>query len=155
MHPGELTRLVLIVSKISDEDASNESIVLNSRILHPLLSFKGLSHLDLGHLCTAHIDMTYVFSADAVSPNITEFHVGASPIGNHVKVTTVLSFLFPSVTHINHPIPNGLILIELQERRGNWDTVNMWLEAFVSARKESRQQGWLEGNARVKEDTVA
>ncbi|KAG2076040.1 hypothetical protein BDR04DRAFT_1228453 [Suillus decipiens] len=195
VHPRELTRLVLIVSKISDEDASNESIVLSSHMLHPLLSFKGLNHLDLGHSCTAHIDdtflremalscpnlqelchipleaprqllclgiffdatfksdMTYVFSVDAVSPNITEFLVGASPIGDPVKVATVLSFLFPSVTRINHSIPNGLP-IELQERRGNWETVNMWLEAFVSARKESRQQGWLEGKAGVKEDTV-
>ncbi|KAG1883022.1 hypothetical protein F4604DRAFT_1649714 [Suillus subluteus] len=214
VHPVELTRLALLVNRISDEDASNESIVLNSRMLHPLLSFKGLNHLDLGHSCTAHIDdtflkeialacphlqglwlgdqhnwltaplltfdgvtsllkccrqlsclgiffdatfksdTTYVASVDAVSPRITEFLVGTSPIGDPVKVTAVLSFLFPSVTRINHSIPSKFP-VELQERREKWETVNMWLETFVSARKEGRQQGWLEGKAEVKADTVA
>ncbi|KAG2115208.1 uncharacterized protein F5147DRAFT_412861 [Suillus discolor] len=207
-HPEELTWLSLIVDKISPEDDSDELIVLNSHILHPLLTFKGLNHLDLGHSCTAHIDdtflreialscphlqrlrlgdqhhwfiaplvtfdgiisllrhcrqlfclgiffnatfksnTTYVASVDAISPKITEFHVGASPIGDPVKVTAVLSFLFPSVTRINYSISN-IFLMDPQGMRVDWATVNMWFETFVSARKESRQQGWLEGKAEV------
>ncbi|KAG1731275.1 hypothetical protein EDB19DRAFT_1340198 [Suillus lakei] len=213
VHPEKLTRLSLIIETTSDKDTSNESIVLNSRMLHPLLSFTGLDHLDLGHSCTAHIDDTflselvlscprlkelylgdqngwliaplltfdgvatlmkhcrqlcllgiffnatfesnpvYVAPVDAVSPKITHFLVGASPINEPAKVAAVLSFLLPSVTSISHCIPEKSSK-ELKGRMENWEAVDKMFEIFVAARKQSWEQGWAEGKAAVEKIAI-
>ncbi|KAG1749094.1 uncharacterized protein EDB91DRAFT_1244886 [Suillus paluster] len=207
MHPEELLELRLVVTTRSDEEASNRLIVLDTRMLHPLLSLKGLDHLDLGcaftfiddtflkemalscprlqklylghqrhwsfipvltfegvtsllmHCrqlsslgiffdATFKSDTIYMAPVDAVSPKITEFLVGASCIDDPVKVTAVLSFLFPNATHIDHCIPKKSFGL-LQEREANWEAVNKMLNVFVSARQQSWGQGWLEGRAAV------
>ncbi|KAG1889138.1 hypothetical protein F4604DRAFT_1914979 [Suillus subluteus] len=196
------------------EDTSNESIVLNSRMLNPLLSFKGLEHLNLGYLCTAHIDdaflselalscphikelylgdenawlvaplltfdgvvsllkhcrqlsalgvffdatvesdIVYATPVDAVSPKIKTLLVGSSPIDEPVKVAAVLSFLFPSVTCIHHHIPQESPN-QLQAMVTKWESVNKMFGIFVSARKQSWEQGWAEGKAAVEKITMA
>ncbi|KAG2040480.1 hypothetical protein BDR03DRAFT_892418 [Suillus americanus] len=214
IHPEKLTRLSLVIGSILTEETSNESIILTSLMLHPLLSFKGLSHLDLGRLCTAHVDDTFLsklalacpslkelrlgdegawhiaplltfdgvisllkhcrqlsslgvcFNAtlesedvhavpvDAISPKIKDFHVGASPIDEPVKVAAVLSFLFPSATRISHCIPcrwPG----QPQGKLEKWESVSKMFGIFVSARKQSWEQGWAEGKAAVKKITIA
>ncbi|KAG1749102.1 uncharacterized protein EDB91DRAFT_1344763 [Suillus paluster] len=199
MHPEELLELRFGVTR-------NGLIMLNSRVLHPFLSFKGLSHLDLGSACTAmddtflkemalscpHLqrlylghqrcwhfiplltfegvtsllmhcrqlsslgiffgatfksDTVYMAPVDAVSPKITEFLVGASHIDDPVRVTGVLSFLFPNATRIDHWIPTKSESRLLQTRKENWEAVNKMFNVFVSARKQSWEQGWLEGRA--------
>ncbi|KAG0706360.1 hypothetical protein DFH29DRAFT_846127 [Suillus ampliporus] len=214
MHPEELLELGLTVTTRSLEDVDNRLIVLKSRMLHPLLSFKRLDHLDLGSTCTAYIDDTflkeialscphlrqlylgnqtywlinplvtfegvtsllmhcrqlsslgiffnatfksdtaYMAPVDAFSPKITKFLVGASCIDDPVKVTAVLSFLFPNATYIAHCITNGSPK-QLQGRRVHWDSVRRMFKEFVSARKQSWEQGWLEGKAAVEKNVVA
>lgn len=214
VHPEKLTQLSLIVETISSEDISHESIVLTSFMLHPLLSFKGLNHLDLGHLCTAHMDDTFLsklalacpglkelylgnrgawliaplltfegiisllkrcrqlsslgvfFNAtlesdavhaalvDAISPKIKNFLVGVSPIDEAVKVTAFLSFLLPSATCIRHCIPDKAPE-ELHGRLKKWGSVSKMFRIFVSARKQSWEQGWAEGKAAVEKIPMA
>ncbi|KAG1848064.1 hypothetical protein DFJ58DRAFT_705127 [Suillus subalutaceus] len=214
VHPEKLTRLSLVIESVSTEDTSNESIVLTSLMLHPLLSFKGLSHLDLGRLCTAHMDDIFLsklalacpslkelhlgdqgawltaplltfdgvisllkhcrqlsslgvfFNAtlesdavhaapvDAISPKIKYFLVGVSPIGEPVKVAAVLSFLFPSATCISHCIPYEWPE-QPQGKLEKWESVSKMFGTFVSARKQSWEQGWAEGKASVEKITMA
>ncbi|KAG1778923.1 hypothetical protein EV702DRAFT_1217998 [Suillus placidus] len=214
VHPEKLTWLSLLVGTTSKEDISNESIVLTSLMLHPLLSFKGLDYLDLGQSCTAHMDDTFLselalscpglsqlylgdqkvwliaplltfdgvasllkhcrqlsslgvfFNAtlvsdtahaapvDAVSPKIKNFLVGASPIDEPVKVAAVLSFLFPNATCISHCIPEKSPK-QLQARMKKWESVDKMFGIFVSARKQSWEQGWAEGKAAAEKIIIA
>jgi len=87
VHPGELTELGLYVTK-SDEDAGNESIVLNSCMLHPLLSFKALDCLDLGEACTTHIDDTFLKEMAQFCPHLEELHLGDE---NYWLITPLLT----------------------------------------------------------------
>ncbi|KAG2104323.1 uncharacterized protein F5147DRAFT_703850 [Suillus discolor] len=213
VHPEKLESLTLLAGTTPKEDTNNESIVLTPLMLHPLLSFKGLEHLDLGHSCTAHMDDTFlsklalscpglkelylgdqkawliaplltfdgvtsllkhcrqllslgvffnatfesdvVYTApvDAISPQIKSFLVGASPINEPVKVTAVLSFLFPSAC-ISHCIPEDTPE-QLHGRLEKWESVDKMFGIFVAARKQSWEQGWAEGMAAVEKITTA
>ncbi|KAG2115207.1 uncharacterized protein F5147DRAFT_676597 [Suillus discolor] len=89
-------------------------------------------------------DFTDVLRADAINLNIKNFSVGASPIIDPMTVTVVLSSLIPNANRINHCAHGSAELQDMVER---WDTVNTWFKSFVSARKHSWEQGWLEGKA--------
>ncbi|KAG1764541.1 hypothetical protein EDD22DRAFT_1018766 [Suillus occidentalis] len=213
IHPEKLAQLLLFVRTTSKEDTSNESFILTSLMLRPLLSFKGLSVLDLAHLCTAHLDDTFLsklalscpclqqlylgdqeawliaplltfdgvrsllkhcrqlsslgvfFDAtlagdmknatpvDAVSPKIEEFLVGASPIDDPVGVAAVLSFLIPKATRINHCISEESPE-QLHGRLKKWGSVEEMFGIFISARKQSWEQGWAEGKAAAEKIAV-
>ncbi|KAG2129171.1 uncharacterized protein EDB93DRAFT_140825 [Suillus bovinus] len=75
VHPERLKWLSLIAGT-SQDDTSNESIVFTSLMLHPLLSFKGLEHLDLGHLCTAHMNNTFLSNLALSCPGLKELYLG-------------------------------------------------------------------------------
>ncbi|KAG2149311.1 hypothetical protein DEU56DRAFT_781586 [Suillus clintonianus] len=200
-NPEELLELVLVKTI-----RHNRSIILNSVMLRPLVSFKGLNFLNLADLCTAHVDDTLleeiamscvhlqelylgdkgrwliaplatfdgvvslfkhchqlsslgiffnaafesdikdVLQIDAINLNIRNFSVGASPIDDPMKVTVVLSSLIPNAIRIDHCTQG---VSELRDMEGKWDTVNAWFKPFVSARKHSWEQGWLEGKTVV------
>ncbi|KAG1886599.1 hypothetical protein F4604DRAFT_1722519 [Suillus subluteus] len=76
VHPEKLIRLSLVIETTSNEDTSHESIVLTSLMLHPLLSFKGLNHLDLGRLCTAHMDDIFLSKLAQACPGLKELYMG-------------------------------------------------------------------------------
>ncbi|KAG2063726.1 hypothetical protein BDR04DRAFT_1085111 [Suillus decipiens] len=214
VHPEKLIELLLLPGMTTKEDTNHESIVLTSLMLRPLLSFKGLRQLDLGHSCTAHMDDSFLnelalscpgleqlylgdqkswlvdplltfdgvisllkhcrqlsalgvfFNATlknyaihatpvhAVSPKIKTFFVGSSLIYDPVRVAAVLSFLFPSLTHINYCTPDASPK-QLQGRLKKWMSVDTTFETFVSARRQSWEQGWAEGKAAVEKTTVA
>lgn len=96
VHPEKLARLSLVVETGSNEDTSHESIALTSLVLHPLLSFKGLNHLDLGHLCTAHMDDTFLGKLALACPDLKELYLGnqgawlIAPLLTFKGVTTLL-----------------------------------------------------------------
>ncbi|KAG1730598.1 hypothetical protein EDB19DRAFT_1375764 [Suillus lakei] len=206
-NPEELLELQVVKTK-----PHNRSIILNSAMLRPLVSFKGLNYLNLADLCTAQIDDTLleemamscphlqelylgdqgrwliaplatfdgvvsllkhchqlsslgiffnatftsdvvdVLQADAINLNIRKFSVGASPICDPMNVTVVLSSLIPNAIRIDHCAQGSPELRDMEER---WDTVNTWFKPFVSARKHSWEQGWLEGKAVVEKNAVA
>ncbi|KAG2149310.1 hypothetical protein DEU56DRAFT_851594 [Suillus clintonianus] len=205
-NPEELLELGLVKTI-----RHNRSMIINSRMLHPLVSFKGLNSLNLADLCTAHIDDAFlkemamscvhlqelhlgdkgrwptaplatfdgvvslikhcrqlsslgiffnatfesdiidVLQTDAINLNIRNFSVGASPIDDPMKVTVVLSLLIPNAIHIDH-CTREFEFLELPAMEGQWDTVNAWFKPFVSARKHSWEQGWLEGKMVVEKN---
>ncbi|KAG0706359.1 hypothetical protein DFH29DRAFT_901981 [Suillus ampliporus] len=128
--------------------------------IKPYATFKGVVSLSkhCRQLSTLGIffDATFIINmpqVDAVNPNITDFLVGASDIDDPMKVAAVLSFLIPNAA-IDHCILNSSPP-DFQRTKEMWESVNTWLETFVSVRNHGWEQGWLEGRAAVEKNAVA
>ncbi|KAG1840867.1 hypothetical protein C8R48DRAFT_787870 [Suillus tomentosus] len=126
-------------------------------LIAPLLTFDGVTSLlkhcrqllSLGVFFNATFESNVVYTApvDAISPQIKNFLVGVSSINEPVKVTAVLSFLFPSAC-ISYCNPKDTPE-QLHGRLRKWGSVDKMFGIFVAARKQSWEQGWAEGKAAV------
>ncbi|KAG1730597.1 hypothetical protein EDB19DRAFT_1912851 [Suillus lakei] len=76
MHPEELLELKLTFATTMDDQASFELVLVNNLVLQPLLSFKGLNCLDLGKICTACVDNTFLTEMALSCPHLRELYLG-------------------------------------------------------------------------------